>query len=50
MDYSFWGALQASAAGVLSEVQKHRPSKTSPEQLLGDNQPRSNQLCYWPVV
>ena len=29
----------SSAAGVLSEAQKQRPSETSPEQLLGHDQP-----------
>jgi len=40
----------SSAAGVSSEVQKHRPPETSPEQLLGHDQPKTNQRCYWPVI
>jgi len=35
VDYSIWGA---SAAGESSEIQKHQPTETRPEQFLGDDQ------------
>jgi len=41
VDYSVWDALQ-QLHGVSSEVQKYRPSETSPEQLLS-GEPRTNQ-------
>jgi len=49
----------SSAAGVSSEIHKHRPPETHPEQLLGDNQPKlingaisqwSLNDCYWSFV
>jgi len=36
----------SSAAGESSEIQKHPSFDRGPEQLLGDDQPRTNQLCY----
>ena len=41
----FWSL---TAAGILSEGQGRWPSETSPEQLLGDDQRRTDQ--QWPVV
>jgi len=38
------------AAGISSEDQGHWLSETSLEQLLGHDQPRTNQCCYWPVI
>jgi len=38
-----------SAAGVSSADQGHRPTETSPEQLLADYQPRINLRCCWPM-
>jgi len=40
----------SSAAGLSSEDQGYRPSDTSPEQLLGHDQPRTNQRCYWSMT
>jgi len=38
MDYSIRSAVFCLAAGVSSEVQKHRPSETRLEQMLGLDQ------------
>jgi len=40
----------STAAAVSSKVLGHQPSETSPEQLLGHDQPKTNQQCYRPVV
>jgi len=45
MDHYIKNILRrSSAAGISLEVQKHQPSETSPEQLLGDDQPRTNSV------
>ena len=44
--HGFFNLGCSFAAGVLSEVWKHRPSETSPELLQGHEPARINQQCY----
>jgi len=37
----------SAAAGVSSEVQKHRTSEASPEQLLGHDQSINSAVNHW---
>jgi len=49
----FGGLLNSecsSAASISSADQRRWPSETSLEQLLGHDQPRTNQCCCWPLV
>jgi len=50
LDSILFNSGRSSARGISPEDQEHWPSETSPEQLLGDDQPRTNQWCHWPLV